>query len=594
MENLIHRKTNHLLLTLILVHQFIVIQSITFLDKSKSYAVYNTWNITEAGKLELSFKTQTSHVMLLYVDSVRTKDTSIGGNRHNFHDSKSESFLQVTLINGAIEVTQQIDSEEHTKVIRIGENLNDLKWHRLVLTKFVGTLQVEVDHYHQIVNYPNEVGQKFHINSRLFVGGLSEQKQLTAFGAISFMSRFFGCIKDLRYSSGTMKTKPALELLKGQSVATGCIDKCKEENPCQNAGRCVNLFTRAGCDCFGTGYGGAVCNTKSQSITIEEKDHIKWHVRDFRSSGTNLRMRFKAAKPDGVLFFTKRGGNILAVEIEDGMIRVAAGKATEIPKSHLLEDNIFDAEWHSLQIMMQSDKVLIMLDQNKPVTMTIITEKTRTNTNGPVYFGGIDSPYTFGVTSQSNFVGCLQQIEYNTNDVIYKVLNTISKRIETIGKIRKGCSYSSSNINVPTEKPETTKTKEDEDEYPSNGTKETVIKEIHTREGGMGQNFIIWITAGIVIGTIIILISAACVVHHVRLKYYRMKAQQQVPQHKDSISDDDETPMKEIEPEEKSNASSRAGTPTLNIITRNNGKEDDEYLHMLNNVGGGDAEVSEV
>ena len=73
-----------------------------------------------------------------------------------------------------------------------------------------------------------------------------------------------------------------------------------------------------------------------------------------------------------------------------------------------------------------------------------------------------------------------------------------------------------------------------------------------------------------------------------------MKAQQQIQQHKDSISDDDETPMKEIEPEEKSNASSRAGTPTLNIITRNNGKEDDEYLHMLNNVDKGHAEVSEV
>ena len=85
-----------------------------------------------------------------------------------------------------------------------------------------------------------------------------------------------------------------------------------------------------------------------------------------------------------------------------------------VPKSHLVEDNIFDAKWHSLQVMMQSNKVLIMLDQNKPVTMAIITEKTRTNANEPVYFGGIDSRYTFGVVSKSNFVGCLQQIEYNT------------------------------------------------------------------------------------------------------------------------------------------------------------------------------------
>ena len=35
----------------------------------------------------------------------------------------------------------------------------------------------------------------------------------------------------------------------------------------------------------------------------------------------------------------------------------------------------------------------------------------------------------------------------------------------------------------------------------------------------IGQGVIVWITAAIVVGTIIIMISAACVVHHIRMKY---------------------------------------------------------------------------
>ena len=64
-----------------------------------------------------------------------------------------------------------------------------------------------------------------------------------------------------------MTTKPASSLLKGERVDTAeCKDECETKtNPCKNLGRCVNLFTRAGCNCFGTGYEGAQC-TKSKHV----------------------------------------------------------------------------------------------------------------------------------------------------------------------------------------------------------------------------------------------------------------------------------------------------------------------------------------
>jgi len=71
----------------------------------------------------------------------------------------------------------------------------------------------------------------------------------------------------------------------------------------------------------------------SETINLKRKDHIKWNMKDFqRSSRLSLRMRLKAAQPDGVLFFTKRGGNIVALELEKGFLRVAGGKATKSKK----------------------------------------------------------------------------------------------------------------------------------------------------------------------------------------------------------------------------------------------------------------------
>lgn len=73
--------------------------------------------------------------------------------------------------------------------------------------------------------------------------------------------------------------------------------------------------------------------TESETIHLKEKDHIRWQLRDLRlsskGSSTSLRFRFKAASKDGVIFYTKRYGNILLVELNDGVLRVAAGKATE-------------------------------------------------------------------------------------------------------------------------------------------------------------------------------------------------------------------------------------------------------------------------
>lgn len=180
---------------LLIFMQIHMIDSMTFLDKSRSYAIYDSWNITSAGKLELTFKTQSSYCVIMYVDSRKVNSYGTYDRTNNKGSAssvaKDHSFLHVALEQGSVVVTQQIASQKNVRVVRIGHDLNDLKWHRLAITKFVGTLQVEVDSLHKIVNYPNDLEEKFTIGSRLYVGGLSEKKleQDTVPDSIKYMTR---------------------------------------------------------------------------------------------------------------------------------------------------------------------------------------------------------------------------------------------------------------------------------------------------------------------------------------------------------------------------------------------------------------------
>ena len=76
-----------------------------------------------------------------------------------------------------------------------------------------------------------------------------------------FLNRFVGCIKDLRYGSGSLAAVPVKKVYKVGSVAFECADKCSD-NKCLNKGRCVNQFVKSKCDCFGTGYQGETCKQR--------------------------------------------------------------------------------------------------------------------------------------------------------------------------------------------------------------------------------------------------------------------------------------------------------------------------------------------
>jgi len=121
-------------------------------------------------------------------------------------------------------------------------------------------------------------------------------------------------------------------------------------------------------------------------------------------------------------------------------------------------------------------------------------------------------------------------------DVISRArqLYIVDPSIQQLGRVKLGCPFNASNIKIKTTAAPTTTgvapttgskllyTNEERDLYePASNQGLGQTSETKEIDGDMtiGKGVIIWITAAIVVGTIIIMISAACVVHHIRMKY---------------------------------------------------------------------------
>lgn len=169
-------KTNKIGKLYILFSLFCCSNAILFSDKTKSFATYKVWNITLVGKLELNFKTNSKYCMLLYIDNQKYS-------QHGQPFAKNDSsYLEVALVKGRIEVILQIASTKNKHRLTVGENLNNLKWHTLTITKYDQVLQVQIDERSRMINFKDNIARKFRIESRLYLGGLSEDKMKSSYG----------------------------------------------------------------------------------------------------------------------------------------------------------------------------------------------------------------------------------------------------------------------------------------------------------------------------------------------------------------------------------------------------------------------------
>lgn len=217
----------------------------TFTNEQSSFLQLKKWNVLESRGLAFRFKTFRADALLLYMD-----------------DEGKSNFLRVELFQGKLRLTCSHGSRFGAMAVEIGDNLNDLVWHRILLERNKGKTMISLDSQSKsTVNSRDKTS--LHIESSMYFGGLPPNLAANSVTqpSVTLLKRFVGCITDIEmfeYSAGQGRRRKAI-LEDSNGIVAGCTDMCQKGNTCQNNGTCMNRFSTSECDCTGTGYRGETC-----------------------------------------------------------------------------------------------------------------------------------------------------------------------------------------------------------------------------------------------------------------------------------------------------------------------------------------------
>lgn len=137
-----------------------------------------------------------------------------------------------------------------------------------------------------------------------------------------------------------------------------------------------------------------------------------------------MSLRFRTTLPSAVLFYRGREAEYLFLELLDGILR-AELKREDVGYSLLLEGlRVDDGQWHKVEVVVHSMVQLKLWHgsceagvclQSSPVPPgTALIPQAFLN----LYIGGAEDPMANNTRSQQGFVGCLEDLQVDTEAVL--------------------------------------------------------------------------------------------------------------------------------------------------------------------------------
>ncbi|ESO94302.1 hypothetical protein LOTGIDRAFT_118711, partial [Lottia gigantea] len=160
-----------------------------------------------------------------------------------------------------------------------------------------------------------------------------------------------------------------------------------------------------------------------------------------------LELRFKTNKPDGIIFYASGNqGDFVLLEMRRGFLyfRLDLGSTqftrgrTEVIGGSLLDDH----NWHDVVIRRQKHELLVVVDrlENKVKTEGLFY---RLDLDKFVYIGGVPYFNQDGIEVKYNFVGCVENVDFNGAKLLVDAKAGESTMIRKVGPVSFSCGLRS-------------------------------------------------------------------------------------------------------------------------------------------------------
>uniref|UniRef100_A0A8I3MG92 Protein crumbs homolog 1 n=1 Tax=Canis lupus familiaris TaxID=9615 RepID=A0A8I3MG92_CANLF len=355
-------------------------------------------------------------------------------------------FIMLELRGGYIHLSIQVNNQSKV-LLYISHDTSDGAWHSVEVTFAEAVTLTLLDNTCKekcITQAPSpfESHRSICAFQNSFLGGLPGG--MTSYGIallniynLPSTPSFVGCLQDVKIDSNHI-TLEDISSSSSLNVKAGCERKdwC-ERQPCQNRGRCINLWLNYQCDCYRP-YEGPNCLREYVAGRFGQDDSTGFAAFNLDKSyeeNVTISMFVRTHRPSGLLLaLENKTYQYICVWLEHGRLAMLhPGSSKLVAKFVLSDGNV-----HLISLKIQPNKIeLYQSSQN----LGFISAPTWKIQKGDViYIGGL--PERSQTEAKGGFFkGCIQDIRFNNQNLEF-FPNSISNASHnpTLVNVTQGCS----------------------------------------------------------------------------------------------------------------------------------------------------------
>ncbi|XP_030062607.1 protein crumbs homolog 1 [Microcaecilia unicolor] len=335
-----------------------------------------------------------------------------------FHRGNKDTFMELELLNGYLYLSLCINNQSKM-LLHVSPNVSDGEWHsvEVTLARAVSLKLLDSSCVEKCVNTTtatvssNQLALAFQstLLGGVPAGEISSDSFLNIYNIHSETS-FVGCLQDIQIDS-KMITPEDISSEMSLNVKAGCSKKdwC-ENHPCQNRGRCINLWLSYQCDCYRP-YEGPNCLGEYIAGRFgheNSRGYAAFPVDDSPDENVSISMFVRTRKSSGVLLALKNStSQFLRLLLENGRLALLTYHNLKLLGKQIINDGNF----HLISLKLEQQKVKLF--QSSQNLGHISDPSLKVQSKDIIYIGGLpDQQET--VINGGYFKGCIQDIRLNS------------------------------------------------------------------------------------------------------------------------------------------------------------------------------------
>ncbi|NWJ02786.1 CSPG4 protein, partial [Crypturellus undulatus] len=338
-----------------------------------SFVEMKLTEISSRTSLQLRFRTSKPHGLL-------------------FLAAGKKDYCLLELHSGNVQLRINFGAGEEVLHSQQNSQLNDLAWHLVELHHELDNVTLVIDKHDRTSAKMPGIQHELNIDHGFYIGGASKLDVPYLGGALS---SFRGCIDSVTFNQLhiLMSLRPSPGFKNVHEVSVGCSDEffAGEDEP-------ISFFS--------------------------SRSYVSFPLWDTDDEGV-LEYTLQTSAPRGLLLYhSGRGGDFIAMEMEDGLIKAYVGnhqRRTQL-SSH---KSVNDSHWHYIELKFNAGYVQLTLDEDTVKTLLPLHGNLPL-LKGPLFVGGIDDStrsevVKLGLASVSgkyarggSFKGCLRGLKANS------------------------------------------------------------------------------------------------------------------------------------------------------------------------------------